>query len=89
MGVLRGGRQAEGRRDQDGPEQGGLAASPPEDAVVRDRREAPSDLGLRVSDWKNASLRWFSDPSVHDYLHITIGTPEEAVALLKAAKAVL
>jgi len=48
-----------------------------------------SDLGLRVSDWKNASLRWFSDPSVHDYLHITIGTPEEAVALLKAAKAVL
>jgi len=38
---------------------------------------------------ENASLRWFSDPSVHDYLRITIGTPEEAVALLKAAKAVL
>ena len=34
-------------------------------------------------------VRWFSDPLVRDYLRITIGTPEEAAALVKAAKAVL
>jgi histidinol-phosphate aminotransferase len=34
-------------------------------------------------------VRWFSDPLVRDYLRITIGTPEEAAALVKAAKTVL
>jgi histidinol-phosphate aminotransferase len=34
-------------------------------------------------------VRWFSDPLVRNYLRITIGTPEEAAALVKAAKAVL
>jgi histidinol-phosphate aminotransferase len=34
-------------------------------------------------------VRWFSDPLVRAYLRITIGTPEEAAALVKAAKAVL
>jgi histidinol-phosphate aminotransferase len=34
-------------------------------------------------------VRWFSDPLVRDYLRITIGTPEEAAALVRAAKAVL
>jgi histidinol-phosphate aminotransferase len=34
-------------------------------------------------------VRWFSDPLVQNYLRITIGTPEEAAALVKAAKAVL
>jgi histidinol-phosphate aminotransferase len=34
-------------------------------------------------------VRWFSDPLVQDYLRITIGAPEEAAALVKAAKAVL
>jgi histidinol-phosphate aminotransferase len=34
-------------------------------------------------------VRWFSDPLVRDYLRITIGTPEEAAALVKAAKAIL
>ena len=34
-------------------------------------------------------VRWFSDPSVWDYLRITIGTPEQAATLLKAAKAIL
>lgn len=34
-------------------------------------------------------VRWFSDPSVRDYLRITIGTPAEASALVKAARAIL
>jgi histidinol-phosphate aminotransferase len=34
-------------------------------------------------------VRWFSDPLVRDYLRITIGTPQEAAALVRAAKAVL
>jgi histidinol-phosphate aminotransferase len=34
-------------------------------------------------------VRWFSDPLVRDYLRITIGTPEEAAALVKAAKTFL
>jgi histidinol-phosphate aminotransferase len=31
-------------------------------------------------------VRWFSDPLVRDYLRITVGKPEEAAALVKAAK---
>ena len=34
-------------------------------------------------------VRWFSDPLVRDYLRITIGTREEAAALVKAAKGIL
>ena len=34
-------------------------------------------------------VRWFSDPLVRDYLRITIGTPEEAAALVRAAKSIL
>jgi histidinol-phosphate aminotransferase len=34
-------------------------------------------------------VRWFSHPSVREYLRITIGTPEQAAALVKAAKAIL
>jgi histidinol-phosphate aminotransferase len=34
-------------------------------------------------------VRWFSDPLVQDYLRITIGTPKDAGALVKAAKAIL
>jgi histidinol-phosphate aminotransferase len=34
-------------------------------------------------------VRWFDAPIVRDYLRITIGTPQEAEALLRAAKAVL
>ena len=34
-------------------------------------------------------VRWFSDPSIRGYLRITIGTPDEAAALVKAAKAIL
>ena len=31
-------------------------------------------------------VRWFSDPHVRGYLRITVGTPDEAAALVKAAK---
>jgi histidinol-phosphate aminotransferase len=34
-------------------------------------------------------VRWFSYPNVCDYLRITIGTPQEAKALVKAAQAIL
>jgi histidinol-phosphate aminotransferase len=34
-------------------------------------------------------VRWFSNSSIRDYLRITIGTPDEAAALVKAAKGVL
>jgi histidinol-phosphate aminotransferase len=34
-------------------------------------------------------VRWFSDPSVCNYLRVTIGTPTEAGALIKAARAIL
>ena len=34
-------------------------------------------------------VRWFSDPAVRDYLRITIGTPEEATALVRAARSIL
>ena len=34
-------------------------------------------------------VRWFSDPSIRKYLRITIGTPEEAGALLKTVKSLL
>ena len=31
-------------------------------------------------------VRWFSDPHVRGYLRITVGTPDEAAALVKAAR---
>ncbi len=34
-------------------------------------------------------VRWFSAPAVRDYLRITIGTPAEAAALVRAAKEIL
>lgn len=34
-------------------------------------------------------VRWFSAPEVRDYLRITIGTPAEAAALVKAARMIL
>jgi histidinol-phosphate aminotransferase len=34
-------------------------------------------------------VRWFSDPPIRDYLRVTIGTPAEAEALVKAVKAIL
>ena len=34
-------------------------------------------------------VRWFSAPEVRSYLRITIGTPDEAAALVKAVRAIL
>jgi len=34
-------------------------------------------------------VRWFGDPAVREYLRITIGTPKEAAALVKAAIRIL
>ena len=34
-------------------------------------------------------VRWFSDPTVRNYLRITIGTPKQAAALVQTAKAIL
>lgn len=53
----------------------------------------PSQLAAK--DWlqklrdRKILVRWFSYPSVKDYLRITIGTDGEADALLRAAKALL
>jgi histidinol-phosphate aminotransferase len=48
-----------------------------------------------AKDWlkklrgKKILVRWFDLPEVRDYLRITIGRPEEARALIKAARAIL
>jgi histidinol-phosphate aminotransferase len=34
-------------------------------------------------------VRWFSAPDVKEYLRITIGTPAEAAALVKAARKIM
>jgi histidinol-phosphate aminotransferase len=34
-------------------------------------------------------VRWFSQPEVKDFLRVTIGTPTEAKALVRAAKTIL
>ena len=50
---------------------------------------------LTAKDWlqklreKKILVRWFNYPEVKDYLRITIGTPAEARALVKAAKTIL
>ena len=38
---------------------------------------------------KKILVRWFNQPEVKDYLRITIGTPSEAAALVRAAKTIL
>lgn len=49
----------------------------------------PARVWLQKLRDRKILVRWFSDPLVQDYLRITIGTPQEAAALVKAAKAVL
>jgi histidinol-phosphate aminotransferase len=50
---------------------------------------------LSAKDWleklrdKKILVRWFSAPEINQYLRITIGTPAEAVALVKAVRAIL
>jgi histidinol-phosphate aminotransferase len=51
--------------------------------------------GFPAMDWleelkrRKILVRWFSHPSVRDYLRITIGTPQEAAALVAAARNIL
>ena len=48
-----------------------------------------------AEDWlqklreKKILVRWFNQPEVKDFLRITIGTPQEADALVRAAKTIL
>jgi histidinol-phosphate aminotransferase len=49
----------------------------------------PAKLWLEKLRGKKILVRWFSAPEVKKYLRITIGTPSEADALLKAVRAIL
>ena len=46
----------------------------------------PAKEWLQKLRGKKILVRWFSAPEVKDYLRITIGTPEEASALVKAVR---
>ena len=48
-----------------------------------------ADIWLQKLRRRKILVRWFSAPSVSDYLRITIGAVEEAEALVRAAKALL
>lgn len=50
---------------------------------------APVETWLRQLRERKILVRWFSAPEVKDYLRISIGTPEEMQALLKAVKDIL
>jgi histidinol-phosphate aminotransferase len=49
----------------------------------------PAKLWLEKLRGKKILVRWFSAPEVKNYLRITIGTQAEAVALVKAVRAIL
>lgn len=55
----------------------------------------PPGGDLTAKDWleklreKKILVRWFKYPEVKDYLRITVGTPEEAQALVRAVKSIL
>jgi histidinol-phosphate aminotransferase len=49
----------------------------------------PAAEWLRKLREHKVLVRWFSAPEVKDYLRITIGTPAEAEALVKAARDIL
>lgn len=49
----------------------------------------PAETWLQKLRERKVLVRWFSAPLIQDYLRITIGTPEEAAALVKAAKGLL
>ncbi len=49
----------------------------------------PARTWLQKLRDRRVLVRWFSDPAVRDYLRITIGTPDQAAALVKAVRAIL
>ena len=48
----------------------------------------PAQAWLKKLRDRKILVRWFSSPEVKDYLRITIGTPAEATALIKAVKTI-
>jgi len=49
----------------------------------------PAQVWLEKLRGKKILVRWFNQPAVKDFLRITIGTPAEAKALVRAAQALL
>lgn len=49
----------------------------------------PAQDWLQLLRDRKVLVRWFSSPSVRDYLRITIGTPAQARALVQASRAIL
>jgi histidinol-phosphate aminotransferase len=68
-----------------------ILAKPPGNLLPASRRQGT----FTAKDWlqklreKKILVRWFSQPEVKDYLRITIGTPAEAEALVRAVKAIM
>ena len=56
--------------------------------LVRPPRLSAETWLQRLRDQK-ILVRWFRDPSIRQYLRVTIGAPEEAGALVRAARAIL
>jgi histidinol-phosphate aminotransferase len=48
----------------------------------------PAQAWRQILRERKILVRWFSAPEVKDFLRITIGTPAEAAALVKAAKTI-
>jgi histidinol-phosphate aminotransferase len=78
-----------------------ILAKPPGNVLPvppgRDRtgHRQDADGTLTAKDWlqklreKKILVRWFNQPEIKDFLRITIGTPAEAKALVRAVKAIL
>jgi histidinol-phosphate aminotransferase len=49
----------------------------------------PAEVWLQKLRDRKILVRWFSAPEVRDYLRITIGTPTEAAALVRAVREIL
>jgi histidinol-phosphate aminotransferase len=49
----------------------------------------PAETWLQKLREEKILVRWFSAPAIRDYLRITIGTPAEAAALLKASRKIV
>ena len=49
----------------------------------------PAETWLQKLRDEKILVRWFSSPAIRDYLRISIGTPAEAAALVKAARKIL
>ena len=76
-----------------------ILVKPPGNVLPASRRKLGrlqnSGVSLTAKDWlqklreRKILVRWFSQPEIKDYLRITIGTPQEARALVQAVKAIL